>query len=185
MKILAFGASNSSQSINQRFAIWAGQEIEADQLEIIALQTFEMPIYGVDREQSEGIPKEALNFKAKVEEADGIIVSLTEHNGSYTAAFKNITDWVSRIEKGTWSNKPMLLLATSPGPRGGQTVLNTAVSAFPYQGAQVSGSFSLPSFHKNFDDESGITDQLLKNDFQIQLENFKQAIQKEKETVIE
>ena len=43
------------------------------------------------------------------------------------AAFKNIYDWISVIEKIVWSNKPILLMSTSDGARGGQSVLETAL----------------------------------------------------------
>jgi chromate reductase len=43
-----------------------------------------------------------------------------------------------------------LLLATSPGARGGSSVLDIATKRFPFQGGDVKGSFSLPSFYDNF-----------------------------------
>ena len=54
----------------------------------------------------------------------------------------------------------MLLIATSPGARGGTSVLQAAVTYFPYLGGHVVANFSLPNFHDNFsrdkisDDES-------------------------------
>ena len=57
----------------------------------------------------------------------------------------------------------MLLLATSPGPRGGSTVLEIAKNRFPFQGGIVKGSFSLPNFNNNFDAEKGITNLEFKN----------------------
>ena len=75
-----------------------------------------------------------------------------------------------------WLGKPMFLLATSPGPRGGKNVLSTAVGAFPHQGAQVAASFSLPSYNQNFGPDQGITDSELANEFEVQLANFKTAI---------
>ena len=61
----------------------------------------------------------------------------------------------------------MLLLATSPGARGGKTVLEIAKNYFPYQGADIKGTFSLPSFHDNFKPEVGITNEDLKNQLNI------------------
>jgi hypothetical protein len=58
----------------------------------------------------------------------------------------------------------MLLLATSPGPRGGSTVLEIAKNRFPFQGADLKGSFSLPNFNENFDLETGITNPELKSE---------------------
>ena len=90
---------------------------------------------------------------------------MAEHNGAYSSAFKNILDWSSRIDAKTFQQKPMLLLATSPGARGGKTVLEIAKNYFPYQGADIKGSYSLPSFNANFDPEIGITNEELKNQF--------------------
>jgi hypothetical protein len=56
----------------------------------------------------------------------------------------------------------MLLLATSPGARGGSSVLEIANNRFPFQGGIVKGSFSLPSFNDNFDTDKGITNEELK-----------------------
>ena len=57
----------------------------------------------------------------------------------------------------------MLLLATSPGARGGSSVLDIATKRFPFQGGIVKGSFSLPSFNENFDTSNGIINPDLKN----------------------
>jgi hypothetical protein len=49
----------------------------------------------------------------------------------------------------------MLLMATSPGARGGASVLEIAKNAFPRYGAILKATFSLPSFNDNFDVEKG------------------------------
>ena len=175
-KVVAFGASSSSQSINKQFAKWAADQLKDCEVTILDLNDFEMPIFSVDREKSDGIPPVAAQFKDALSTVDGIIISFAEHNGGYSAAFKNILDWFSRIERPIWMNKPMLLLATSPGARGAQGVLATAKSAFPHQGAQVIGSFSLPSFNENFEPNQGIPNTELKRDFDVQLTNFQLAL---------
>lgn len=175
-KIIAIGASNSRHSINQQLANWAAEQVKGSVVSSLDLNDFEMPIYSIDRESGAGIPIEAMNFKSKLNESDGIVISLAEHNGNYTAAFKNITDWVSRIENGTWSNKPVMLLATSQGPRGGQGVLDIAKVSMPYQRAAVSGVFSLPSFAKNFNPIDGIINSELKTSFLEQLEIFEASL---------
>ncbi len=174
--IIAFGASNSSQSINQTFATWVANQLHDVNINILDINDYEMPIFSIDREKNSGIPKEAQQFKSLVANADGIIISFAEYNGSYSSAFKNIFDWISRLEKPIWSNKPMFLLATSPGPRGGQTVLGAALKSFPFQGGQVLANFSLPSFSTNFVSSQGIIDTDLKSEFQAQLEKFIEAI---------
>lgn len=162
-KIIAFGASSSTTSINKQLAIYAANQFENATVEILDLNDFEMPIYAMDKELATGIPQLAHDFYNKLGTADLLIISFAEHNGAYTAAFKNIFDWASRVNGQTFQNKPMLLLATSPGPRGGSSVLEIANNRFPFQGGIVKGSFSLPSFNDNFDAEKGITNAALKN----------------------
>jgi NAD(P)H-dependent FMN reductase len=162
-KIIAFGASSSKTSINKQLATYAANQFQNASVEVLDLNDYEMPIYSVDKEKVNGIPQLAQDFYAKLGTADAIVISFAEHNGAYSAAFKNIFDWTSRINAKTFQEKPMLLLATSPGPRGGSSVLEIAKNRFPFQGAVVKGSFSLPSFNDNFDAEKGIKNEDLKN----------------------
>ena len=98
-KILAFGASSSRSSMNKELANYAAQQVQNVDITLLDLNDFEMPIYSIDREQGSGIPELAHAFKSHIAEADGIIISFAEHNGVYTAAFKNIFDWISRVDK--------------------------------------------------------------------------------------
>ena len=164
-KILVFGASNSIGSINQTFANYAASQIDDVEINHTDLNKYEMPIFSVDREKKNGIPELANEFLNSIKESDGIIISFAEHNGNYTVAYKNISDWVSRIDLQTWQNKPVLLLATSPGDRGAISVLELAVNEFPRRGANVVGSFSLPNFFNNFDKVNGILEDNLNKKF--------------------
>lgn len=171
-KILAFGASNSKTSINKALARYAAAQLKDCAFTLPDLNDFDLPVFSVDKEKASGIPSAARQFKALIRDTDGIIISLAEHNGSYSAVFKNLLDWISRIEKSTWLDKPMFLMATSPGRRGGQFVLAAAASRFPHMGAKIVARFSLPSFNKNFAAETGITDKTLNADFMHQLDRF-------------
>jgi chromate reductase, NAD(P)H dehydrogenase (quinone) len=166
MNILAFAASNSKKSINKKLVTYAANLVKNVNVEILDLNDYEMPIYSVDKESDNGIPQLAHDFYDKLGSADFIMISFAEHNGSYTAAFKNIFDWASRINSKTFQNKPMLLLSTSTGPRGGATVLEIAKNRFPFQGGNVVGSFTLPSFNDNFDEEKGIISEEFKENLQ-------------------
>mgnify|MGYP003685472847 CR=1 FL=1 len=174
--ILVFGASSSKASINKRFATFTANQLQDANIDLLDLNDFEMPIYSIDREKESGIHPLAEAFKEKIRNADGIIISFAEHNGSYSAAYKNIYDWVSRIEKDVWLNKPMHLMATSPGGRGGQFVLETATKGYKFANSNSISTFSLPSFMQNFSDEDGIKDEALKTEFEAQLAIFKMAV---------
>jgi len=174
--IIAFGASNSTKSINRILAHYASKELKNIDFELLDLNDFEMPIYSADREDESGIPDLAHQFKALIRDADGILISFAEHNGAYSAAFKNIYDWVSRIESNVWGDKPMLLMATSPGGFGGKSVLAIAIARYERANTQPIFRFSLPSFYENFSNEEGIKDAELLKEFRIQLNNFEKAL---------
>lgn len=175
-KIVAFGASSSKHSINRKLANFAALQVEDSEVNLLDLNDFDMAIFSVDREKESGIPVLAYTFKEHLKMSDGIIISFAEHNGAYSAAFKNIFDWISRIDNNVWMNKPMLLLSTSPGGRGGKTVLDIAVHKFKIMNQNTITSFCLPFFNKNYLEESGITDGVLQSEFKEQLRLFSEAL---------
>ena len=155
MKLVAFAASSSRQSINKQLVSYAASLVESARCEILDLNDYELPLFSVDREAELGHPRLAADFLNKLGEADALMVSFAEHNGAYSAAFKSLFDWCSRIDTKVWQNKPMLMLATSPGARGGAGVLATALNSAPHFGGDVKASLSVPSFGTNFDTEKG------------------------------
>ena len=169
-KIVAFGASSSLNSINKDLATYTASQVPDSASIVVNLIDFEMPIYSTDKEKENGIPDLAYKFKDILKNADGIVISFAEHNGVYTAAFKNIFDWISRIEKVVWYNKPMFLLATSNGDRGAISVLEIAHSRISRGNPYEIPVFSLPNFNKNFHIEKGILDEELDIKFR---ESFK------------
>jgi len=155
MKILAFAASSSSKSINNHLVSYAARQIKDAEIEILNINDYELPIYSEDREAELGHPKLAKNFLDKIGNSDAVIISFAEHNGSYTAAYKNIFDWASRINPKVFQNKPMIMLSTSPGPGGAASVLATATASAPFFDGEVKAKLSVPSFYDNFDIEQG------------------------------
>lgn len=151
MKIIAFGGSPSKNSINKKLATYAASLFENAEVEVLDLNDFQMPLFSVDIEKEIGQHPLAQAFLDKIASADILVVSMAENNGNYSAAFKNVFDWCSRITAKIFNEKPMLLMATSPGGRGGASVLEIAKNAFPRFGANIKGVFSLPSFNDNFD----------------------------------
>jgi NAD(P)H-dependent FMN reductase len=172
-KIIAFGASNNSQSINKQFAEYAANQLQEVDVTILDLINFELPVYSIDLEKQSGVPANASRFSQFIQESDAIIISLAEYNGLHTAAFKNLWDWLSRL--GTpkiWHNKPMFLIGTSPSQREESNVMNVSKYLFPLFGANIISSFHLPSFNHFFKDGK-ITEPTQKAFFEAALEDFK------------
>ena len=159
MKIVAFGASSSTSSINKKLAAFAATTLRDEfvptaDVQILDLNDFEMPIYSSDREKADGVPALAQQLLDTITNADALIISFAEHNGSYSAAYKNIFDWMSRIESKVFQGKPVLMLSTSPGKGGAKSVLASAINSAPHFNADLRGSLSVPSFHENFNAEA-------------------------------
>ena len=174
-QVIAFGASNSKQSINKQLAVFAANELTDVETTVLDLNDFELPVYSIDSEKESGIPANAIQFLEKVKTCDAIIISLAEYNGLHTSAFKNLWDWLSRIpmEKpmNIWDGKPMLLLSTSPSRRPTSNVLKVSKELFPHFGANIIADYHLPSFNYFFQNEV-IVEPKMKAEFQQQINQF-------------
>ena len=177
MKILAFAGSNSTVSINKKLVTFASTFFSENEVEILDLNDYEMPIYKREIELEAGIPQAAKDFAAKIDASDLILLSTPENNGNFPAVFKNLMDWMSRIKgRKIFGEKPMFLMATSGGARGGASVLEVAQKRFPFDGAQVLEVFSLPKYSANFDPEKGITDEEKLAELKDKAESVKQKM---------
>lgn len=156
MKIVAFAASNSRQSINQQLAASAARLVPGAEVDVLDLNEFEMPIFSEDRERDSGQPAAAHDFIARIAAADALVISYAEHNGSFSVAYKNIVDWASRVTRKVFQGKPTLMLSTSPGPGGASSVLALAQQSAPFMGAELIRALAVPSFQEHFDAAEGV-----------------------------
>ena len=171
MNLLAFAASSSKKSINKQLVTYAASLVEISNggnanVEILDLNDYELPLFSEDKEAEIGQPALAQQFMDKIADSDAIMISFAEHNGSYSAAYKNLFDWASRINPKVFQNKSMVMLATSPGASGGSNVLAAATTSAPFFKGELKGSLSVPSFYDNFDVESA---RIKNDDIQAQL----------------
>lgn len=151
-KILAFAGSNSSTSINHTFVKHVAGRINGHEVKILELRTLEVPMYSRDMENERGFPADISILKNLIDEHDALVISVNEHNGGPSAFFKNILDWLSRMNRSFLTGKKILLMSTAPGTRGGASSLEYCKGIFPRFGGEVIASFSFPSFRDNFVD---------------------------------
>ena len=175
MKIFAFAGSNSSTSINKQLVKFVLRSFPGTEVNLIDLNDYLMPVFSVDLEKN-GFPEPAHYFLKNIEECDIVICSLAEHNRSYSAVFKNIFDWCSRINVKVFQEKPMFLMTASPGGFGGGNVMAEAHKFFPQFGADIKETFSLPKFYENFDAENGVINPELLSGLRTKIENFKKQL---------
>lgn len=150
-KILAFAGSNNSQSINYQLVNYTASLIDDVEVKVLDIRAWDIPIYSIDMDpdQTPDLITELIDL---IGEYDGFIIASPEHNGGTPAFFKNILDWLSRRGKKVFSDKPVLLMSTSPGGSGGATNRKFLEHTLPYQGANIAATYGLPSFPQNMQD---------------------------------
>lgn len=159
MKVIAFGASTSSTSINKFLASYVAKLIPGADVEVLDINSYDVPMFSEDKEKEIGQAEGAKAFLADLAKADALVISFAEHNGSYPAAYKNLFDWSTRINQKVYQDIPAVYLATSPGPGGAQSVLAAANASSGYFGGNVKGSLSVASFYDKVDLAAGeVTD---------------------------
>jgi NAD(P)H-dependent FMN reductase len=156
MKVIAFGASTSSTSINKALATYTANLIDGAEVQVLDINNYNVPMFSEDLEKEIGQAEGALGFLRDLAQADAFVISFAEHNGHYPAAYKNLFDWATRIDREVFKNRPAVYLATSPGPGGATSVLAAASGSAGYFGGNVKATVSVPSFYDNFDLESGV-----------------------------
>ncbi len=152
--ILAFTGSNSPTSINHQLLLNVTSRITEHKVELLELREMNIPIYSIVREK-EGIPQDIKLLYEKILSADALIIAVNEYNSNVSGFFKNVVDWLSRIERKFLQEKKILLMSASPGQRGGASALEYVKNQFPRFGGEIVNSFSLPKFYENFDSEKG------------------------------
>lgn len=169
--ILAFAGSNSSTSINFKLVELTTSLVQNHDLQTLNMAEHPFPMFSEDLEREKGYPDALTGLKDQIAHADGIILSVNEHNGNPSAYFKNLLDWLSRLERNFLEGTKVLLMSTSGGKRGAKGSLSVIEGMLPRFGAEIVATFSLPSFYDNFS-EDGILDEDLKAGHQHALQTF-------------
>ena len=174
-KIVAFAGSNSYVSINKELIKYTAASLGQFDVNFLDLNDFEMPVYSLYREKNEGVPEQAHRFRKLMHEADGIVMSVAEHNWSIAATLKNLLDWCSRVDMNIFNHKPMLLMSASISKAGGVQALNYMLYVKDKFSMNVVETFSLPSFNHSFAD-GRITDEYLKTEHNTKVTAFAERV---------
>lgn len=153
--ILAFSGSNSPTSINHQLILNVTQRLQEHKVEVLELRELNIPFYSIVLEK-EGIPQDVKFLYEKILENDALVISVNEYNANVSGFFKNVIDWLSRVDRKFLAGKKILLMSASPGERGGAAALEYVKKQFPRFGGEIIQSFSFPLFYENVDSEKNI-----------------------------
>ncbi|MEY8021693.1 NADPH-dependent FMN reductase [Muriicola sp. SD30] len=157
-KILAFAGSNSSTSINFQLVKHTISLIEGHNIQVMNMALYDLPMFSEDHEKEFGYTNSLAELRDDIRNCDGLLLSVNEHNNNPSAYFKNLIDWLSRLERNFLENTKIFLMSTSPGRRGASSSLAKTEDMLPRFGGEIIATFSLPSFNHTFSSGDGITD---------------------------
>ncbi|TLP79800.1 NADPH-dependent FMN reductase [Maribacter sp. ACAM166] len=155
--VLAFAGSNSSTSINYKLARYTASLVKGHEVSLRDMAKHPFPMYSEDYENGHGFSNSLIEFKNEIGNAEALIIAVNEHNSYPSAYFKNVIDWLSRLDSKFLVDKKILLMATSNGNRGAMGALDVAEKMLTRFKGDVVASFSLANYSVNFDEEKGIT----------------------------
>lgn len=175
--ILAFAGSNSSTSINHELVTYLTTQLQDTAFELFKLSDMNLIVYSEDEQRDNGFPSSINQVYKHIQAAEGIIISVNEHNSNPSAFFKNVLDWLSRLDRKFLEGKKVFLFSASTGARGGMSALEVVKNLIPRFGGEVVDTFSFPTFKENFSIESKtITNEELKTQILSKLHQFESQL---------
>lgn len=133
-RIVTFSGSVRLNSVNTALVNSASALVEAagHEVDAINLGAAQLPVYDGDVQNTHGIPMAAEAMATRIANADGLLIASPEYNGGPSPLLKNTIDWVTRVEMTLFADKPIGLLAASPGGGGGAHGLGILTQIFTY-----------------------------------------------------
>ncbi len=180
VRLLVFGASLSSQSLNVRLATLAAgvARQHGATVDHAEMQMFDCPSYDADVEQSTGAPPGAEEFCRHLMACDWFVIAAPEYNASMPGVLKNAIDWASRVRPQPFHGKQGLLLSASPSMGGGNRGLWALRIPLEHLGARVyPDMFSLAQAHQAFAENGLIANTQLQSRFETTICEFLDVVE--------
>lgn len=124
--LVAGSARRGALNVKLRDAARALADAAGAQTSVLDLRELALAIYDGDIEAAQGAPAGAATLRDAIDQHDALVIVTPEYNGFPTPLFINAFDWLSRLPDGlkTTADKPVALLASSPGALGGLRAMN-------------------------------------------------------------
>ena len=137
MRILAISGSLRAASHNTALLRAAAEHAP----EGVELELFEgldrIPPYNEDHD-TDTPPTEIARLRDEINDADGLLISTPEYNGSVPGQVKTLVDWASRPYKDSvLYGKPVAVIGASPGDYGAMFAQDHLRKALAIAGARV------------------------------------------------
>ncbi|MBJ3764221.1 NAD(P)H-dependent oxidoreductase [Maribius pontilimi] len=144
-------ASTNRKLLAEAARLYGGPVTEAD---------LRFPLYDGDLETNDGIPDAVHTLAQQIDDAEAVVISGPEYNGSISGILKNALDWISRVDGNPWADKPVALMAAAAGRSGGaRGAYATRLAMVPFR-PRISGGpeVLLAASRQAFDDHGTLKD---------------------------
>jgi chromate reductase len=116
IRVLGIAGSLRDSSYNKA-ALRAARELLPNGATLETADLDGLPLFNEENERP--LPPRVVELKARIREADAILIATPEYNYSIPGVLKNAIDWASRpYSDNAWDGKPVALIGASPGPQG-------------------------------------------------------------------
>lgn len=175
-RVAVFVGSTRLTSSNLKLAK-ALEKLAAGKLEFDYIQIDNLPHY--DDALWNDPPAEVIRLKREVTEADAVLFVTPEYNRSIPGILKNAIDWPSRpFGESVWTDKPGAIAGATGGVSGTAAAQAHLRSILPVVGVALMGKPEIyfQSRPGAIDDDFNITDDKLRSNLMIWVEQFSKWI---------
>ena len=116
INVVAIAGSLRRASIN-RGLVRAASALDVPGVTVSEFDIIDVPLYNADIEE-QGDPPAVAELKARIKEADGLLLATPEYNRGMPGVLKNTLDWASRPPNQALKGKPVAIIGGTPGGFG-------------------------------------------------------------------
>jgi chromate reductase len=178
MRVLAISGSLRRDSHNTKL-LRAAEELAPDGLELELYDELELvPPYNEDWDGDEA-PLGAARLRARVAEADALLIATPEYNASLPGQLKNAVDWASRpVRAGALWGKPALVIGASTGLYGGVWAQAELRKVLATAGARVvDAEVAVSRADDRFDTDGRLVDEEIRDELRAALDSLVVEVQ--------
>jgi chromate reductase, NAD(P)H dehydrogenase (quinone) len=180
-RIVAFAGSLRRKSYN-RALINAARELAPEGMSIEPIEVGGLPWYNADVE-AEGDPASVRDFKAALQQADGVLIATPEYNDGIPGVLGNAVDWGSRLPgRAPLTGKPLAIMGASPSQIGTARAQVYLRHVLGHIHARVlpPPELLVAQAHRRFDADLRLTDESTRKVLTTFLERFSRWIARER-----
>ncbi len=104
--------------------------------------------------EAQVFPSEITRIYDLIRSDNKFIIFTPEYNGYTTAYFKNILDWLSRIEHGFLKDIDVKIISVSPGRTGGASVRKILSDSMSFFGAKSVETYGFANYYTKVEEET-------------------------------